>query len=164
MAATTLPGATFRNTSQLVRAIQITEFGSPEVLRAVELPDPEPADGEVLVEVARSGINFADTHQRRDDYLAPAQLPMIPGAEVSGRTLDGRRVAAMLAGGGYAERVSAPEANLVPIPDEVSDDQAAALLLQGLTAWHMLKNSAHLEQGESVVVHAAGGGVGTLAV
>ena len=147
-----------------MKAIQITEFGGPEVLQHVELPDPEPGDGEVLVKVARSGINFADTHQRRDDYLAPAQLPMIPGAEVSGTTPDGRRVAAMLMGGGYAELVSTPEANLVPIPDEVSDDQAAALLLQGLTAWHMLKNSAHLEQGESVVVHAAGGGVGTLAV
>ncbi len=147
-----------------MKAIQITEFGGPDVLQHVDLPDPEPAEGEVLVEVARSGINFADTHQRRDDYLAPAQLPMIPGAEVSGTTPDGTRVAAMLMGGGYAERVSVPEANLVPIPDGVTDDQAAALLLQGLTAWHMLRNSSHLEQGESVVVHAAGGGVGTLAV
>jgi NADPH2:quinone reductase len=147
-----------------VKAIQITEFGGPEVLKHVELPDPEPADGEVVVSVARSGINFADTHQRRDDYLAPASLPMIPGAEVSGTTPDGRRVVALLAGGGYAEQVSVPESNLVPVPDGVSDDQAAALLLQGLTAWAMLKHSAHLEQGESVVVHAAGGGVGTLAV
>lgn len=147
-----------------MKAIQITEFGGPEVLKHVELPDPEPADGEVLVSVARSGINFADTHQRRDDYLAPASLPMIPGAEISGTTSDGRRVAALLAGGGYAEMASVPESNLVPIPDGVSDDQAAALLLQGLTAWEMLKHSAHLEQGESVAVHAAGGGVGTLAV
>jgi NADPH2:quinone reductase len=157
-------GATFRHTSQAVRAIQITEFGSPEVLRLVELPDPEPADGEVLVRVARAGINFADTHQRRDDYLAPAQLPMIPGGEVSGTTEDGRRVAALLMGGGYAELVAVPEAYLVPVPDQVSDDQAAALLLQGLTAWATLKISARLEQGESVLVHAAGGGVGTLAV
>src|ERR671910_1061827 len=164
MAATTLPGATFRNTSQLVRAIQITEFGSPEVLRPVELPDPEPADGEVLVRVARAGINFADTHQRRDDYLAPAQLPLIPGGEISGTTPDGTRVAALLPGGGYAELVAVPEAYLVPVPDEVSDDQAAALLLQGLTAWATLKISARLEQGESVLVHAAAGGVGTLAV
>jgi NADPH2:quinone reductase len=147
-----------------VKAIQITEFGGPEVLNHVELPDPEPGEGEILVSVARSGINFADTHQRRDDYLAPASLPMIPGAEISGTTSDGRRVAALLAGGGYAEMVSVPESNLVPIPDGVSDDQAAALLLQGLTAWEMLKHSAHMEQGESVVVHAAGGGVGTLAV
>jgi NADPH2:quinone reductase len=147
-----------------VRAIQITEFGGPEVLQLAELEDPQPAGGEVLVRVARSGINFADTHQRRDDYLAPAQLPMIPGGEVSGTTPDGQRVAALLAGGGYAELVAVPEAHLVPLPDEVSDDQAAALLLPGVTAWAILKISAHLEAGESVVVHAAAGGVGTLAV
>ena len=147
-----------------MKAIQITEFGGPEVLEHAEVPDPEPGDGEVLVRVARSGINFADTHQRRNDYLAPAQVPMIPGGEISGTTPDGTRVAALLAGGGYAELVAVPEAYLVPVPDEVGDDQAAALLLQGLTAWAMLKVSAHLEPGESVLVHAAGGGVGTLAV
>jgi NADPH:quinone reductase len=147
-----------------VKAIRITEFGGPEVLEHTDLPDPEPADGEVLVRVARSGVNFADTHQRRDEYLAPAQLPMIPGGEVAGATPDGRRVAALVAGGGYAELIAIPEAHLVPVPDEVSDDQAAALLLQGLTAWATLKASAHLEPGESVLVHAAAGGVGTLAV
>jgi NADPH2:quinone reductase len=147
-----------------MRAIQITEFGGPEVLRHTELADPEPADGEVMVRVARSGINFADTHQRRDDYLAPQQLPMIPGGEVSGTTPDGRRVAALLMGGGYAELVAVPEAHLVPVPDEVDDDAAAALLLQGLTAWATLRISAHLADGESVLVHAAAGGVGTLAI
>jgi NADPH:quinone reductase len=147
-----------------VKAVQITEFGGPEVLRLSEVPDPEPGDGQVLVRVARAGINFADTHQRRDDYLAPAQLPLIPGGEVSGTTPDGTRVAALVPGGGYAELIAIPEAHLVPVPDEVSDDQAAALLLQGLTAWTTLRTSAHLEAGESVVVHAAGGGVGTLAV
>ncbi|MGH2990950.1 MAG: quinone oxidoreductase family protein [Solirubrobacterales bacterium] len=147
-----------------MKAIQITEFGGPEVLKHTDLPDPEPADGEVLVRVARSGVNFADTHQRRDDYLAPAQLPMIPGGEVAGATSDGDRVAALVAGGGYAELIAVPQGHLVPVPDEVSDDQAAALLLQGLTAWTTLKVSAHLEPGETVVVHAAAGGVGTLAV
>jgi NADPH:quinone reductase len=147
-----------------VKAIQITEFGGPDVMRHVDLPDPEPSDGEVLVSVARAGINFADTHQRRDDYLAPAQLPLIPGMEISGTTPDGTRVAALLPGGGYAELVAVPEAYLVPVPAEVSDDQAAGLLLQGLTARTTLKVSAHLEQGESVLVHAAAGGVGTLAV
>jgi NADPH:quinone reductase len=147
-----------------VKAIQITEFGGPEVLTLSEVPDPEPSDGEVLVRVARAGINFADTHQRRDDYLAPARLPLIPGGEVSGTTPDGRRVAALVAGGGYAELIAVPEAHLVPVPDQVSDDQAAALLLPGVTAWATLKISTHLASGESVVVHAAGGGVGTLAV
>jgi NADPH2:quinone reductase len=109
-------------------------------------------------------MNFADTHQRQNDYLAKAELPLIPGGEVSGRTPDGRRVAAMLMNGGYAEKVAVPEAALVPIPDEVSDEQAAAILLQGLTAWALLEISGKVEAGETVVVEAAAGGTGTLAV
>ena len=85
-----------------MKAIQIEEFGGPEVMELVELPDPEPGDGEVVVEVARAGINFADTHATRNDYLAEQTLPLIPGGEVAGRTADGRRVAALLASGGYA--------------------------------------------------------------
>ena len=147
-----------------MRAIQLEEFGGPEAMELVELPDPEPAEGEVVVEVARAGINFADTHVTRNDYLAKQQLPLIPGGEVAGRTPDGRRVAALLASGGYAERVALPEAVLVPVPDEVSDEEAAGLLLQGLTARSLLRVSARLEQGESVVVQAAAGGTGSLAV
>jgi NADPH:quinone reductase len=147
-----------------MRAVQISEFGGPEVLQIVELPDPVPAAGEVLIDVARAGMNFADTHQRQDDYLAKAELPLIPGAEVSGRTGDGRRVAAILNRGGYAERVAVPESALVRIPDEVSDDQAAALLLQGLTAWALLRISARLQARETVVIEAAAGGTGSLAV
>lgn len=147
-----------------MRAVQIERFGGPEVLEVVELPDPVPGDGEVIVEVARSGMNFADTHQRHNDYLAKAELPLIPGGEVSGTTPDGRRVAAMLANGGYAEKVVVPEQSLVPVPDGVSDDQAAAILLQGLTAWALLRISARVEEGETVVVEAAAGGTGTLAV
>ncbi len=147
-----------------MKAIQIEEFGGPEVLKHVDVPDPVPEHGELLVEVSRSGINFADTHQRENDYLAKAELPLIPGGEIAGRTADGRRVAAMLANGGYAEKVLVDRAALVPIPDEVSDDQAAGVLLQGLTAWALLRISARLDRGESVVVQAAGGGTGTLAV
>lgn len=147
-----------------MKAIQIEEFGGPEVLRYLDLPDPEPDDGQVVVEVARAGVNFADTHAIRDDYLAKQRLPLIPGGEVAGRTADGRRVAALLQSGGYAERVAVPEAALVPIPDGVSDEQAAALLLQGLTARSILRISARLAVGESVVVGAAGGGTGSLAV
>jgi NADPH2:quinone reductase len=147
-----------------VKAIQIKEFGGPEVLEHTDVADPEPGDGEVLVRVARSGINFADTHQTRNDYLAEQQLPMVPGGEISGTTPDGRRVAALLMNGGYAEQVAVPEAALVPVPDEVDDDQAAALLLQGLTAWSLLNVSARVQEGESVVVEAAGGGTGSLAV
>ena len=147
-----------------MRAIQIEEFGGPEAMRLADVPDPQPADGEVAVEVARAGINFADTHVTRHDYLAKHQLPLIPGGEIAGRTPDGRRVAALLASGGYAQKVAVNEAVLVPVPDEVSDDQAAALLLQGLTARSLLRVSARLEEGESVVVQAAAGGTGSLAV
>jgi NADPH2:quinone reductase len=147
-----------------VKAIQIEEFGGPEVLRLTEVPDPEPADGQVVVDVARAGVNFADTHAIRNDYLAEQSLPMIPGAEISGTTPDGRRVAAIMANGGYAEKVAVPEEWLVPLPDEVSDDQAAGLLLQGLTAHALLNYCAHVEKGETVVVEAAAGGTGSLAV
>jgi NADPH2:quinone reductase len=147
-----------------MRAVQVSEFGGPEVLEIVEVPEPDPGEGEALVRIARAGINFADTHQRRDEYLAKAELPFIPGGEIAGTTQDGRRVAALLTGGGYAEAVAVPEAALVPVPDGVADDQAAAILLQGLTARTMLRVSARLEPGESVVVGAAGGGTGTLAV
>jgi NADPH2:quinone reductase len=147
-----------------MKAIQIEEFGGPEVLSHVELPDPTPGEGEVLVEVARSGINFADTHATRNDYLAEQSLPLVPGAEISGRTPDGRRVAAILGTGAYAQKAVVPEAMLIPLPDQVSDDQAAALLLQGLTAIGLVRNCARLQEGETVVIEAAAGGTGSLSV
>jgi NADPH:quinone reductase len=147
-----------------MRAIQIEEFGGPEVMQLTDLPDPEPAPGEVVIDVARAGINFADTHVTRNDYLAKQELPFIPGGEVAGRTSDGRRVAALLPNGGYAQKVAVNEAVLVPVPDQVSDEAAAGLLLQGLTALSLLRLSARLEEGESVVVQAAAGGTGSLAV
>jgi len=147
-----------------VKAIQIEEFGGPELLKLVEVPDPEPSDGAVVVDVARVGVNFADTHAIRNDYLAEQSLPLIPGAELSGRTPDGRRVAAMLGNGAYAQKVAVPEAFLVPIPDEVGDDQAAGLLLQGVTAHSLLHETAHVREGETVVVEAAAGGTGSIAV
>jgi NADPH2:quinone reductase len=147
-----------------MRAVQIKEFGGPEALKQVELPDPQPDEGEVVVDVARSGINFADTHATRNDYLAGQELPLVPGAEVSGRMPDGRRVAALVASGGYAEKIAVPEALLVPVPDEVDDDRAAALLLQGLTAMALVRRCARIEPGETIVVEAAAGGTGSLAV
>ena len=147
-----------------MKAIQIQQFGGPEVFEYRDLPDPEPGEGEALVEVSRVGVNFADTHATRDDYLAKQQLPLIPGAEVSGRTADGRRVAALLGSGGYAQKVAVPVATLVPLPDEVDDEQAAAILLQGLTALALVERCARLEEGETVVIEAAAGGTGTLAV
>jgi NADPH:quinone reductase len=147
-----------------VKAIQIEEFGGPEKLKLVDLPDPEAGDGMVVVDVNRSGINWADTHAIRNDYLAEQELPLVPGAEIAGTTADGRRVAALINNGGYAQKALVPEAFLVPLPDEVSDDQAAGILLQGLTAHALLHYCAHVEQGETVVVEAAAGGTGSLAV
>jgi NADPH:quinone reductase len=147
-----------------VKAIQVSEFGGPEVLVPVELPDPEPRDGLVPIEVTAAGVNYADTHQVENTYLAAAQLPLVPGGEVVGRTPEGTRVAALLAGGGYAEKTLAHPSMMFPLPDEVGDGDALALVLQGTTAWHLLRTSARLQPGESVLVHAAAGGVGTLAV
>jgi len=147
-----------------VRAIQITEFGGPEVLTLTDLSDPEPGPGTSLVEVVRAGVNYADTHHVENSYLAPTQLPLVPGAEVAGRTADGRRIVALVGEGGYAERAVVPDRLSFEIPDAVSEAQALALLVQGVTAWHLLRTSARLVEGESVVVHAAAGGVGSLAV
>jgi NADPH2:quinone reductase len=147
-----------------VKAIQLDEFGGPEVLRYVDVDDPVARDGELLVEIARSGINFADTHATRNDYLSKQELPLIPGAEVSGRASDGRRVAALLPSGGYAQKVAVPASLLVPVPDEVDDDRAAAVLLQGLTAMALVRRCARVEPGETIVVEAAAGGTGSLSV
>ena len=153
-----------------MRAIQIEEFGGPEVLKLAEVDRPEAGPGQVLVRVTRSGINFADTHQRENAYLAQFELPLIPGAEAAGVVESGagfepgRRVVAMVPSGAYAEYVAAPAATTFEIPDGVEDGTALALLIQGLTAWHLYRTSAKLEAGEAVVVHAAAGGVGSLAV
>jgi NADPH:quinone reductase len=144
--------------------VQIDEFGGPEVLQVVDLPKPEPGDGQVLIDVSRAGLNFADTHQRENSYLARFETPLVLGGEVAGRTEDGRRVIAMLASGGYAEYAVAPEAAVYPIPDGLDDGVALALLIQGLTAWHLFRSSAKLAEGESVVVVSGAGGVGSLAV
>ncbi len=147
-----------------MKAIQLREFGGADAFEYVELDDPTPCEGEVLVEVARSGVNFADTHSTRNDYLSEQQLPLVPGAEVAGRTADGRRVVALTGIGGYAEKVVVPESLLIPIPDEVEDETAAAAMVQGLTAMALVKHSARIEAGETILIEAAGGGTGTLAV
>ena len=100
--------------SSPMRAIQVSRFGGPEVLEVVDLPAPVPGPGQVLIEVATAGINYADTHQTSDDYLAPQQLPFVPGAEVVGRDGDGRRVVALLGKGGYAQQALASPARHVP--------------------------------------------------
>jgi NADPH2:quinone reductase len=148
-----------------MRAIQMTEFGGPEVLELVELPVPEPGPEEVLIKVARAGLNFADTHTRTNSYVRKATLPLVPGGEVAGLREDtGERVVALVGDGGYAEYATAPRELVYPIPDELDEGAALALIIQGLTAWHLYRTAGHVAAGESVVVHSAAGGVGSLAV
>ena len=151
-----------------MRAIQVQEFGGPDVLEVTDLPRPEPGDGQLLIEVDTAGINYADTHQAENSYLSEQSLPFVPGGEVVGTVRggdrDGERVAAFVTEGGYAEWAVASEQAAFGVPDGVSDLQAVALLVQGLTAWHLLRTSSHMQAGETVVVHAAAGGVGTLLV
>jgi NADPH2:quinone reductase len=151
-----------------MRAVRIDEWGGPEVMRLVEMPPPEPGPDEVLIEVSHAGVNFADTHQRENNYIARYELPFVPGGEVvgvvRGGPLSGQRVVAMTGSGGYAELATARADTTFPLPDEVDDGQALALLIQGLTAWHLYRTCARIHPGESVVVHSAAGGVGSLAV
>ena len=144
-----------------MKAIQITEFGGPDVMKLVELPDPTPGDGEVLLDVTAIGINYADTHQTENSYLSPQALPLVPGIEVVGK-YEGKRYLASVSSGGYAEKAVAHKAVMFPIPDGVTDEQAVCMLVQGTTAWHLLKTMGHVKPGESVVVHAAAGGVGQI--
>ena len=157
-----------------MRAVLVEEFGGPEVLRCVEVERPEPGEGEILIEVRAAGVNYADTMRRRDQYLVRQERPFIPGSEVAGVVSEvgpgvreagvGDRVVALVGTGGYAGYATAPAQALIPIPEELDFDEAAAVPLQGLTAYHVLKTSGQLKEGESVLVHAAAGGVGTLAV
>ncbi|WP_239154390.1 NADPH:quinone oxidoreductase family protein [Amycolatopsis sp. FDAARGOS 1241] len=147
-----------------MRAVQVTEFGGPEVLNLVELPEPEAGADEVLIDVDRIGVNYADTHQAENSYLAPSKLPLVPGGEVVGRTRQGKRVVALINSGGYAEKAVADKRMAFEVPENVDDLHALSMLVQGATAWVLLRKNAHLEPGESVVVHAAAGGVGSIAV
>ncbi len=149
-----------------MRAIRIDEWGGPAVLTLVEdAPEPEPGPDEVLVRVTRAGVNFADTHASQNAYVARYALPLVPGAEVAGVLEDGTRVVALTGGGGgYAEVAAVPREHVVPVPDGVSDGEALAILLQGLTAWHLYRTAGRVAEGESVVVVSGAGGVGSLAV
>ncbi|TML23965.1 MAG: NADPH:quinone oxidoreductase family protein [Actinobacteria bacterium] len=147
-----------------MRAIQITEFGGPEVLTLTEVPEPVPGAGQLLVTVDRAGINYADTHQAENTYLSKSELPLIPGGEVVGRTDDGRRLVALVSSGGYAERAVVDPRTAFDVPEGIDDVTALGLIVQGATAWLLLRRSVHLQEGESVVVHAGAGGVGSLAI
>src|SRR5271166_3491611 len=143
----------------------MTEFGGPEVLKLTELPIPAPRAGEVLIRVTRAGINFADTHTRTNSYVQKATLPLIPGGEVAGVREDtGERVVALTGSGGYAEYATAPVEHVFPVPEGIDDGTALAMIVQGTTAWHLYRTSGRVAEGETVVVHGAAGGVGSIAV
>ena len=147
-----------------MKAIQITEFGGPEVMQLVDLPDPIAGTDQVLINVSAIGLNFADTVQIRNQYVTQQKLPLIPGLEVVGTTSEGKRVLASISEGAYAQKVVAHKSAAMEIPEGVSDEAALAMLVQGTTAWHILKTFGHLVSGESVVVHAGAGGVGSVAI
>ena len=147
-----------------MKAIQITEFGGPEVMQLVDLPDPIAGPDQVLINVNAIGLNFADTVQIRNQYVTQQKLPLIPGLEVVGTTSEGKRVLASISEGAYAQKVVAHKSAAMEIPEGVSDEAALAMLVQGTTAWHILKTFGHLVPGESVVVHAGAGGVGSVAI
>ncbi len=130
----------------------------------LELPDPTPAGSQVVLDVTAIGINYADTHQTENSYLAQQKLPLIPGMEVVGKMPDGSRVLALASTGGYCQKTLVSPRTVIPLPEQVSDGQALAMMVQGSTAYLILKEMAHVKAGESVVVHAGAGGVGSVAI
>ncbi|MBT2656141.1 NADPH:quinone oxidoreductase family protein [Bacillus sp. ISL-18] len=157
-----------------MRAIQLREYGGPEVLNFVDIEKPVPQGHEVLIEIKAIGVNYADTARREGQYVVKTPLPFIPGAEIAGfvtavgdqvtKIKPGTRIVTLIESGGYAEFAIADERSIIPIPEQLDFHTAAALPLQGLSAYHILKTMGRLEKGESVLVHAAAGGVGTIAV
>jgi len=155
-----------------MRAVEMTEVGGPDVLGWVERADPEPGEGEVVVEVAAAGLNFIDTYHRSGLY--PVELPFVPGLEGAGQVVQvgpgvtetsvGDRVAWTTAPGSYAELVSVPANRLVPVPDGVDSDVAAAAMLQGLTAHYLTTDVFPLTEGQRCLIHAGAGGVGLLLI
>jgi NADPH2:quinone reductase len=144
-----------------VKAIVFERLGGPEVMELREVPDPVPADDEVLVEVEAVGVNFRDVYERlEDDYGATA--PAIMGIEGGGTTAAGERLAWAHGSKSYAERAAVKRDVTVPIPDGVETDVAVAALLQGMTAHYLVNDSYPVEDGDWVLVHAAAGGVGLL--
>lgn len=155
-----------------MKAIQISQTGGPEVLVPAELPIPKPKPNEALVQIKAAGVNFIDVYLREGRY--PAQLPFVDGQEAAGVVTEigsdvtlvqpGDRVAYTSSLGSYAEYAAVPESRLVKIPDALSFEQAAAAMLQGMTAHYLSHSTYKLQAGETALIHAAAGGVGLLLV
>lgn len=156
------------------KQVQIPRHGGPRVLRVVEVPRPEPQAGEVLIRICFAGINFADIMTRLGLYPGAPRLPAVPGYEVAGEVVDvgpqvndmapGDRAFGMTNFGGYSSHVAVPREQVRPIPAGVSLEAAAALPVTYLTAYLMMFDLGHLQPGQTVLIHSAGGGVGTAAV
>ncbi|MFJ8147594.1 NAD(P)H-quinone oxidoreductase [Streptomyces sp. NPDC096094] len=157
-----------------MHAITISEPGGPEALVWTEVPDPVPGEGEVLVEVAASAVNRADIMQRQGFYDPPPGSSPYPGLECSGRVAAlgtgvsgwsvGDEVCALLAGGGYAEKVAVPAGQLLPVPEGIDVGRAAALPEVVCTVWSNVFMVAHLRPGETLLVHGGSSGIGTMAI
>jgi putative PIG3 family NAD(P)H quinone oxidoreductase len=158
-----------------MRAIMITEPGGPEVMQFVEVPDPEPGPGQVLIDVAATAVNRADLLQRQGNYHAPPGVPAdIPGLEASGRIAAlgpevtgwsvGDEVCALLAGGAYAEKAAVPVGQLMPVPKGLSLEQAAALPETVCTVWSNVFMLAKLQPGEWLLLHGGASGIGTTGI
>jgi len=147
-----------------VKAILIEETGGPEQLVLRDVPEPDVSEGQSLVHVRAAGINYLDVLVRKGNYAQAPELPTIPGTEICGETPDGRRVIALVSGGGYADRVAADEARLFPLPDLASFAEGASFLLTFLTACIPLTRQVRLEPGQTVLVHAGSGGVGCASI
>jgi NADPH2:quinone reductase len=162
----------------MMKAARIHSYGGPDVLVYEDVPTPSPGPGEVLIKVESASVNFADVVRRNNDpYPFPSPLPFIPGSEVAGiveqigdgvsNVSVGTAVFASLengGAGGYAQYAVAKAAKAIPLPDGLTPDQACSLVVAGMTALQTLTDCAHLQAGESVLVQAAGGGVGTYAI
>lgn len=156
-----------------MKAVRIHERGTPDVLKLEDIDIPTPQTGQVLIRVAAAGVNFADIGQRRGDYPNLVDLPATLGDEVAGTIValgsdvaglhTGMRVVALVAGG-YAEYALADTTAVSPIPDGVSFEQATVIPIQGQTAFLLLEKAGRLQKGERVLIHAAAGGVGSLAM
>lgn len=148
--------------------------GGPDSLTMTELPDPHPASGEVVIEVAAVGVNRADINQREGHYPSPPGSPDWPGLEVSGTIIEtgadvvgwqpGQQVCALLGGGGYASRAAVPASMLLPIPEGIDVIDAAALPEAVATVWSNLFLGAELRAGETLLIHGGSGGIGTIAI
>jgi NADPH2:quinone reductase len=149
-----------------MQALLLDTFGGVDALRVGEIDAPEATASQTLVDVRLAGVNFADISRRLGTYDRRSEPPLILGAEVAGTRRDtGRRVVALTGGyGGYAQVVAVDERLTFPVPDALDDHSALALFLQGLTAYHVLRTCGGVQPGDAVVIHAAAGGVGSVAV